>query len=57
MLYSSSKSIKNAGSIICKKKQKLIDEFEIALKEKAIDCNLFYNRNNYKGEKPLKCGN
>lgn len=42
---------------MAKKKQKLIDEFEIVLKEKAIDCNLFYNRNNYKGEKPLKCGN
>lgn len=40
---------------MAKKKQKLIDEFERAMKEKAIDCKLFYNRNNYKGEKPLNC--
>ena len=40
---------------MAKKKQKIIDEFERAMKEKAIDCKLFYNRNNYKGEKPLKC--
>ena len=37
------------------KKQKLIEEFEIAMKEQAIDCKLFYNRNNYKGDKQLKC--
>lgn len=42
---------------MAKKKQKLIEEFEIAMKEQAIDCKLFYNRNNYKGEKPLKCSN
>ena len=40
---------------MAKKKQKLIDEFEKSMKELAIDCNLFYNRNVYKGEKPLKC--
>lgn len=40
---------------MAKKKQKLIEPFERALKEKAIDCELFYNRNNYKGEKPIKC--
>ena len=40
---------------MAKKKQKLIDHFELALKEKAIDCNLFSNRNNYKGEKKIKC--
>jgi superfamily II DNA or RNA helicase len=40
---------------MAKRKQKLIEEFEILLKEKAIDCKLFYNRNNYKGEKPIKC--
>ena len=40
---------------MAKRKQKLINEFETAMKEKAIDCKLFYNRNNYKGEKPLKC--
>ena len=35
---------------IWQRKKKLIDEFEIAMKQKAIDCKLFYNRNNYKGE-------
>jgi hypothetical protein len=38
------------------KKQKLINEFENALKEAAIDCNLFINRNSYKNdEHKLKC--
>lgn len=32
---------------IAKKKNKLIQDFEIALKESAFDCNLFYNRNVY----------
>ena len=40
---------------MAKRKQKLIDEFEDVLKEKAIDCKLFYNRNNYKGDKKIKC--
>jgi superfamily II DNA or RNA helicase len=40
---------------MAKRKQKLIDKFETALKEKAIDCKLFYNRNNYKGDIPIKC--
>lgn len=38
-----------------KKKQTLISKFEKLLKENAIDCSLFYNRNVYKNEEPLKC--
>jgi superfamily II DNA or RNA helicase len=37
------------------KKQLLISQFENILKEMAIDCKLFYNRNIYKGDQPLKC--
>jgi superfamily II DNA or RNA helicase len=37
------------------KKHKLISQFETILKEMAIDCSLFYNRNVYKGDKPIKC--
>jgi superfamily II DNA or RNA helicase len=37
------------------KKHQLIEQFELSLKEMAIDCKLFYNRNVYKGDKPLKC--
>ncbi len=40
---------------MAKRKQKLIDKFEHILKENAIDCKLFYNRNVYKGDTPLKC--
>jgi hypothetical protein len=40
---------------MAKRKQKLIDKFEHILKENAIDCKLFYNRNVYKGDEPLKC--
>ena len=29
----------------CKKNNKLINSFETALKEMAIDCELFYERN------------
>jgi superfamily II DNA or RNA helicase len=42
---------------MAKKKQKLISKFEILLKENAIDCKLFYHRNVYKNETPLKCVN
>ena len=35
---------------IAKKKNKLIEDFEIVLKESAFDCNLFYNRNVYKND-------
>lgn len=41
---------------LAKQKQKLINEFEMALKQKAIDCEIFYDGNNYKGdEKKIKC--
>jgi uncharacterized protein YdcH (DUF465 family) len=39
------------------KKHELISQFEKILKEIAIDCKLFYNRNVYKGDTPLKCIN
>ena len=32
---------------MAKKKSYVINQFEHALKEIAIDCNIFYNRNNY----------
>jgi len=41
---------------LAKKKNKLIEQFELVLKESAIDCNLFYNRNSYKtDDAPLVC--
>lgn len=40
---------------LAKKKNKLISTFETALKEMAVDCQLFYHRNVYPDEKPLKC--
>ena len=40
---------------MAKRKHVLISEFELALKEMAVDCKLFYNRNVYKGENPIKC--
>jgi len=43
---------------LAKKKKKLIQEFELLLKQSAIDCKLFYNRNNYDtDEVQLKCSN
>jgi len=43
---------------LAKKKNKLITQFEKMLKESAIDCELFYNRNSYKTDfEPLKCKN
>jgi len=41
---------------LAKKKYKIISQFEHALKENAIDCNLFIARNNFKSdEKKIKC--
>ena len=40
---------------LAKKKHHLIKQFEDALKEKAIDCNIFYEGNNYPGEEPIEC--
>lgn len=42
---------------MAKKKQSLINKFETLLKENAIDCSLFYHRNVYKNDEPLKCTN
>jgi superfamily II DNA or RNA helicase len=52
--------IKTADEIIwsmAKRKDVLVQQFEKVMKESAIDCRLFYNRNVYPGEKPLKCIN
>ena len=39
-----------------KEKDKIIQSFETVLKEVAIDCELFYNRNVYKtDEYKLEC--
>ncbi len=38
-------------------KDKLVDEFEIALKESAIDCKLFKNANVYEDEEDIQCQN
>lgn len=43
--------------LLAKRKSKLIESFETALKEMAIDCNLFYKRNVYKNELGYKCFN
>jgi nucleoside-triphosphatase THEP1 len=41
---------------LAKKKNKLIEQFEFALKEMAIDCELFLNRNSYPtDEKQIEC--
>lgn len=40
---------------MAKKKQLIIDMFEKLLKQSAIDCKLFYSRNVYAKEAPLKC--
>ena len=42
---------------MAKRKHILIEQFETAMKEVAIDCKLFYNKNVYKGDKPIKCIN
>ena len=40
---------------LAKKKNRLISSFENALKEKAIDCEIFYEGNNYPDEEQIKC--
>lgn len=37
------------------RKNKLIQEFETAMKESAVDCSLFKNANQYPGEPRIKC--
>jgi hypothetical protein len=54
--YPNTKTIDKYIWSLAKKKNKLINQFEILLKESAIDCKLFYNRNNYKNDDyQLKC--
>jgi len=54
--YSGEKTIDQYIWSLAKKKNKLITQFEKVLKESAIDCNLFYNRNSYSTDiEPLKC--
>ena len=40
---------------LAKRKNVLINQFETVMKEMAIDCKQFYERNVYKNEKPIKC--
>jgi len=40
---------------IAAKKDKLIKQFELALKEVAVDCKLFKNANVFKGEDDIQC--
>jgi hypothetical protein len=40
---------------LAQKKSNIIKDFEMALKETAIDCRLFKNANVYKGEEDLQC--
>jgi hypothetical protein len=40
---------------IANKKDRIIEQFEMALKEAAIDCSLNYHANVYKVDEPIKC--
>jgi superfamily II DNA or RNA helicase len=54
--YSNIKTIDQYIWELAKQKNKLIEQFEVILKESAIDCELFYNRNSYKTDTHvLKC--
>ena len=56
--YPGEKTIDQYIWSLAKKKNKLIEQFETVLKESAIDCKLFHNRNSYKtDENPLICKN
>jgi superfamily II DNA or RNA helicase len=56
--YSNVKTIDQYVWSLAKQKNKLIEQFELMLKESAIDCELFYNRNSYStDEHKLKCKN
>ena len=57
-IYPNEKTIDQYIWSLAKKKSKLIEGFELLLKESAIDCKLFYERNNYKSDEiQLKCNN
>lgn len=54
--YPGEKTIDQYIWSLAKKKNKLINQFELALKESAFDCKLMYNRNSYQSdEKQLEC--
>jgi superfamily II DNA or RNA helicase len=54
--YPGEKTIDQYIWSLAKRKNKLIEEFELALKESAFDCELMINRNSYKtDEVKLKC--
>lgn len=54
--YPGEKTIDQYIWSLAKKKNKIIEEFEMALKESAFDCELMINRNSYKtDENKLKC--
>lgn len=56
--YPGEKTIDQTIWSLAKKKNKIIEKFEIALKESAFDCQLFYNRNNYPSDYyQLECKN
>lgn len=56
--YPGEKTIDQYIWSLAKKKNKLIERFEHALKESAFDCELLYNRNSYKTDEiPIKCIN
>lgn len=54
--YNNVKTVDKYIWSLAKKKNLLIEQFEIPLKESAFDCKLFYNRNVYKDDEyKLKC--
>jgi superfamily II DNA or RNA helicase len=56
--YPEEKTVDQYIWALAKKKSKLIEEFETALKESAFDCELMINRNSYKtDENKLHCKN
>jgi len=56
--YPEEKTVDQYIWALAKKKSKLIEEFETALKEVAFDCELMINRNSYKtDENKLHCKN
>jgi nucleoside-triphosphatase THEP1 len=55
-VYPNEKTIDQYIWKLANKKNKIIELFELALKETAFDCNLFYNRNYYSTDKhKLEC--
>jgi superfamily II DNA or RNA helicase len=56
--YPNEKTIDEYIWSLAKKKYKLINQFELILKEAAFDCNIFINRNSYPNDlKQIECKN